>query len=118
MYIHNESCQIFVGILVWVLIIPFILAYLLLCSAWKIFVEIYIKIKYWKCDRFLLQQPNILETVYSCPNCDGCMIGYAFVGDDKIDLKRLREHFYNTFVKDGKDIRVRTGMYVCNIKTI
>ncbi len=88
-------------------------------SVWKLFAEIYIKIKYWKVrySRPVLQ-PNMQETFFGLLGCS-FMSGFALVGDGKIELKRLQSHFYNTFIKNGKDLKVRKNshdLYVIHVQ--
>jgi hypothetical protein len=116
---NSEGFQIFLGISTWTLCILFGLPFVIVFSVWKLFAEIYIKIKYWKIRNSRpISQPNMQETFFGLSGCS-FISGFAFVGDEKIELKRLRTHFYNTFIKDGKDLKVRKNshdLYVIHVQ--
>jgi hypothetical protein len=103
---RKENLQIYFGILIWILIFPFSCPILIFLSAWKGVVLLYIKIRYFITKPHpLLEATNFTDTMFCTTELTNT-ITYAFLGEGIIDGQKLRSHFYNTFIEDGKDEQV------------
>lgn len=115
--IQTEAIQIYIGIFLWTLSFPVLLPTLIFLSCWKCVVLLYIKIRYFKATpNPLLVPTNVSDTMYSITELTNT-ISYAFIGDGMIDIDKLRTHFYNTFIEDGKDEQVIPKVHHLNFVT-
>ncbi|XP_035706562.1 uncharacterized protein LOC118435176 [Folsomia candida] len=98
----QEFKQIIAGIIIWLIVSPFVALTVIFLSCWKSFVFLYIKLKY-KGETSLFDQMTFTDATFVANGNDFvCMIAYAFVSDEKINLVKLRAHFEDTFIKHGK----------------
>ncbi|XP_035709553.1 uncharacterized protein LOC118436172 [Folsomia candida] len=99
----QEFKQITAGIIIWLLVFPFVAFSVIFLACWKSFVLLYIKLKYKDGTRLFDSLGFMDATFVTNDNDFVCMIAYAFVSDELINLVKLRAHFDDTFIKDGKD---------------
>lgn len=102
----QEFTQIIAGIIIWLIVSPLVASTIVFLACWKSFVLLYIKLRY-RNGTSLFDPMTFTDAMFVANDNDFvCMISYAFVSDGIINLVKLRAHFEEIFVKDGKHVKV------------
>src|SRR5581483_8198472 len=99
----GHKIDLCIGFSLWIISLPILLPVLIILGLWRLIINLLVRVAYCREENSPVAVTG--SDIFFLPPMDDeymCMIAYVLKTDGYINVEKFREHFYNTFIADGK----------------